>query len=315
MSPERFRLPLSLFRNPALWLWIILLIAGSILSPDFFTVRNLTNLARQVSIEGVLAVAMTLVIITRGIDLSIESVAALCSMVVVIMLGPLGLAGAMFAAILIGLMAGFLNGVILALTGASPIIITLGTWIAFRGLCMLITGGRLVSGEYTPVFGFLSNGDLGPIPFPFLIFGIIVVLSHVFLTRMTTGRSLLAVGGNEEAAHMAGIAVRRTMVITYMLSGFLAAVAGILLGSRLEVAQPHAAEGFLLNVVAAVVLGGTRLEGGTGTLFGTALGVLIVGTIRNIFNMAGIPLDYQQLIFGAIILTTIVLTRVFHSRR
>jgi ribose transport system permease protein len=313
LSYSRFLL--SIFRMPVRWLLAILLITGSIMSPDFFTARNLANLARQVSIEGILAVAMTLVIVTRGIDLSIESVAALSSMVIVLLLAPLGLAGAMVVAILVGLSTGFLNGIILVRTGASPIIITLGTWITFRGLCLLITGGQLVAVEYTPAFGFMANGDLGPFPFPFLMFGFIVVLGHVFLTRMKTGRSLLAIGGNEEAAHLAGIPIHRTLVMTYMLSGLLAAVAGILLGSRLEVAQPHAAEGFLLNVVAAVVLGGTRLEGGTGSLFGTFLGVLVVGTIRNIFNMAGIPLDYQQLIFGTIILVTIVLTRIFHSRK
>ena len=313
MNPDRASLPFSILRMPALWLWIILLAAGSILSPDFFTPRNLANVARQVSIEGVLAVAMTLVIITKGIDLSIESVAALCSMLVVLLLDPIGMLGAILIVLLVGLTAGFINGIILVRTGASPIIITLGTWIALRGLCLVITGGRLEPGEYIPAFSSIANGSLGPFPSPFLVLSITVVLGHVLLMWLPLGRSLLAVGGNEEAAHLAGIPVKKTLVITYMLSGLLAAVAGILLGSRLEVAQPLAAEGFLLNVVAAVVLGGTRLEGGSGTLFGTFLGVLIVGTIRNFFNIQGIPLEYQQLIFGTIILTTIVVARVFRS--
>lgn len=297
----------------ALLVFLFIFIVGSSISSDFRTILNLTNLARQVSVNGVLAIGMTIVIMTGGIDLSIESVAALSSILIVILIGNLGLPISIMIVILFGFTAGMLNGITIAKTKASPIIITLGTWILYRGLCLVITEGNPISGKITPAFRFISEGNISFIPMPFILFILLSVTFSQLLKRMPIGRSLIAIGGSMEASLLVGINIQKTIIVTYTISGITSSIGGIILGSRLGVAQPLAGVGFLLYIVAAVVLGGTNLQGGKGTIFGTVMAVLTLGLISNLFNMTGLHLEYQKNIYGAIVLIAIIFGKILSS--
>ncbi|KFL15081.1 ribose ABC transporter permease [Geobacillus stearothermophilus] len=290
----------------------LLCIVLSILSDDFLTMDNWLNLLRQVSINALIAFGMTFVILTGGIDLSVGSVLALSSAITAGMMAQ-GMNG--FVAILVGLLAGMvmgvLNGVIITKGKVAPFIATLATMTAFRGLTLVYTDGRPITGFASDdiMFQMIGRGYFFGIPVPIILMLMVYIALYVVLKKTTFGRHTYAVGGNEEASRLSGLRVDRLKIYVYALTGALSALAGLILTSRLNSAQPTAGTAYELDAIAAVVLGGTSLSGGRGWIFGTLVGALIIGVLNNGLNLLNVSSFYQQVIKGAVILLAVLLDR------
>ena len=292
-------------------LFVILLVGlGLTLTTDtFLSVANLTNVARQVSINGILAVGVTFVLLTAGVDLSLGSVVALS-----------GVACATFAhpgdhsvivpiavGLLTGAACGLVNGVLVTRGGVAPFIVTLGMMTIARGLALIVSGGRPVanmSNELTAL-----AGDFLGIPIPVLCFAGVALAAWFFLRNFRLGRHIYAVGGNEHAARAAGVPVERVKLFAYGLCGLLTGLAGVVLAARITTGQPNAGQAYELDAIAAVVIGGTSLAGGVGTITGTLLGVLLIGVINNGLDLLGVSSYYQAVIKGVIIVGAVWLDR------
>ncbi|BDG45175.1 ribose ABC transporter permease [Saccharococcus caldoxylosilyticus] len=292
--------------------FFLLCIVLSILSDSFLTVNNWMNVLRQVSINALIAFGMTFVILTGGIDLSVGSVLALSSAITAGMMAS-GMNG--FTAIIIGLLAGFLmgaiNGVVITKGRVAPFIATLATMTMFRGLTLVYTDGRPITGFASDdiLFQMMGRGYFLGIPVPVVFMLIAYAVLYFVLKKTTFGRHTYAVGGNEEASRLSGIRVDRLKIWIYSLTGGLSALAGIILTSRLNSAQPTAGTAYELDAIAAVVLGGTSLSGGRGWIFGTLVGALIIGVLNNGLNLLNVSSFYQQVIKGAVILLAVLLDR------
>ena len=290
----------------------LLCIVLSILSDDFLTMDNWLNLLRQVSINALIAFGMTFVILTGGIDLSVGSVLALSSAITAGMMAQ-GMNG--FVAILVGLLAGMvmgvLNGVIITKGKVAPFIATLATMTAFRGLTLVYTDGRPITGFASDdiLFQMMGRGYFFGIPVPIVFMLIVYMVLYIVLKKTTFGRHTYAIGGNEEASRLSGLRVDRLKIYVYALTGTLSALAGLILTSRLNSAQPTAGTAYELDAIAAVVLGGTSLSGGKGWIFGTLVGALIIGVLNNGLNLLNVSSFYQQVIKGAVILLAVLLDR------
>jgi inositol transport system permease protein len=292
-------------------LFVILLVGlGLTLATDtFLSVANLTNVARQVSINGILAVGVTFVLLTAGVDLSLGSVVALS-----------GVACATFAhpgdhsvivpiavGLLTGLTCGLVNGVLVTRGGVAPFIVTLGMMTVARGSALIFSGGRPVanmSNELTAL-----AGDVFGVPIPVLCFAGVALVAWFFLRHFRLGRHIYAVGGNENAARAAGVPVERVKLFAYGLCGLLTGLAGVVLAARITTGQPNAGQAYELDAIAAVVIGGTSLAGGVGTITGTLLGVLLIGVINNGLDLMGVSSYYQAVIKGVIIVGAVWLDR------
>lgn len=294
--------------GPLLGLILLSVLLG-FLSDRFLTVSNLLNVARQVSINAIISVGMTIVILTGGIDLSVGSVVALAGSITAgIMVGSAGTGPAIVAGIAIGALLGIANGVLIARWAVPPFIATMGIMTIARGLTLVYTEGRPITG-LTEEFRFLGGGYIGGTPFPVIIMTIIFLFFYLVLKKTRFGRYVYAIGGNEEAARLSGISTKNILVWTYLLSGVLAALSGIVMASRLNSAQPTAGAGFELDAIAAVVLGGTSLAGGVGSIWGTLVGALIIGVLDNGLNLLNVSSFYQQVAKGAVILLAVLLDR------
>ncbi|WP_160157646.1 ribose ABC transporter permease [Geobacillus sp. TFV-3] len=290
----------------------LLCIALSVLSDDFLTMDNWLNLLRQVSINALIAFGMTFVILTGGIDLSVGSVLALSSAITAGMMAQ-GVSG--FVAIFIGLLAGMamgvLNGVLVTKGKVAPFIATLATMTAFRGLTLVYTDGRPITGFASDdiLFQMMGRGYFFGIPVPIILMLVVYIVLYIVLKKTTFGRHTYAIGGNEEASRLSGLRVDRLKIYVYALTGTLSALAGLILTSRLNSAQPTAGTAYELDAIAAVVLGGTSLSGGRGWIFGTLVGALIIGVLNNGLNLLNVSSFYQQVIKGAVILLAVLLDR------
>lgn len=290
-------------------LLVIFTAIASVLSPRFLTLQNFLNLLQQSSITGILAIGMTFVIITAGIDLSVGSVVALTGMVVAILIdGGNSIALSILAALVTGAALGFINGFISTKFTVPAFIVTLAMMVSARGLALLVTDGKPVFG-LPQAFNFLGAGFIGIFPVSGLIWIALTIIAALALKYTPFGRNLFAVGGNPEAAHLSGIRVNFHLITVYVISGIMAALAGVVLTSWLTVGQPTAASGSELDAIAAVVLGGTSLFGGTGGVGGTFIGVLLMSIITNIFNLLGLASYYQQIFMGLIIVLALILNR------
>ncbi len=289
--------------------FVLLMAVLSVLSPSFATVSNLLNIARQVSINAVLAAGMTFVILTAGIDLSVGSVLAYSGAVMAgLLAAELPLAVSIGAGLTLGTLLGLLNGVIITKGKVQPFIATLAMLTIARGATLVYTDGRPVTG-LPDAFVWLGAGDIGRIPVPVIIMGLVFLGAHLILTRTVLGRYVYAIGGNEEAARLSGVNVIAHKTLVYAISGLLAAVSAVILTARLNSAQPTAGAGYELDAIAAVVLGGTTLAGGEGSVGGTLLGAFIIGVINNGLNLLNVSAFYQQVVKGAVILLAVLLDR------
>ncbi len=287
----------------------ILVITFMILSPYFFTSRNLLNITRQVSITLIVAIGMTFVILTGEIDLSVGSLAALSGVATA---AALSASGSIFLAILTGLGMGFLmgsiNGLLTVYGKVQSFIVTLAMLGIARGIGLVWTGGKPISG--LPIaFGKLGAGYIGPIPFSTVIAVGVFIIAFYFMNRTKHGIYMRSIGANTQAAELSAIPVKKYRVIAFMISGILSGLGGILITSRLLSAQPTAAEGMELNVIAAVILGGASLSGGIGTVLGTLLGAMVIGVIDNGMNLIGVSAFFQQIVKGIIILIAVMAKR------
>src|SRR5687768_270185 len=285
------------------------------LTPHFLTVANLLNIAQQTSINAIVAVGMTFVILSGGIDLSVGSIVAVAGVVLGTMLqADQPLVVSVLAAITIGTACGLLNGALISWGGLPPFIVTLGMMSIARGAALVFTEGRPVSG-FDAGFRSLATGSVWFVPAPVIIMIVIYLCAHVVLTQTTFGRYTYAIGGNEEATRLSGVAVLRHKTIIYGVSGLMSALAAIILTARLNSAQPIAGMMYELDAIAATVIGGTSLMGGEGTLAGTLVGALIMGVLRNGLNLLGVSSFLQQIVIGGVIVGAVLVDTLLKRQR
>jgi len=308
--------------NSGLWQKLVLLgvlaLIGtvlSILSREFLTVTNLINVTRQVAFVVITGSAVTLLMISGNFDLSIGSILGLSGMFFAYFI-PLGLplGVSLAAATLIGTTIGLLNGFLVVTLRIPSIIATLGTMYAARGLALVITGGNSIHLGLGTNFTVLGRGLVGPLPITLLLTVGILLLFYFFETRTILGRYSYAIGGNRRTALLSGVNVNATTTLLYVLVGTLAGFSGVLMASRLGVGQPMVGQGFEFDVIVAVILGGTSLEGGEGSVIGMLIGAFIVGFIANGLNLLGIHSFYQSILKGAVLVGAVLLDRVLKER-
>ena len=292
---------------------IIFSVIISILNPRFLTMGNLLNVFRQTSINAIIAAGMTFVILSAGIDLSVGSILGFSGAVGAKMLASgYNIWLSLLVAIVIGAVAGIVNGIIITRGKVQPFIATLAIMILLRGATMVFTSGRPipVSGEHiSGVFRWIGTGVVLGIPVPIAIMIIVFIVCYYILNHTQYGRHLYAVGGNEEASLLSGVNTAKIKILAYIASGILAAIAGIIVTSRLSSAQPTSGEGYELDAIAAVVLGGTSLVGGQGTIIGTIIGALIIGILNNALNLMDVQSYYQMIAKAIVIIVAVLLDK------
>ncbi|MBB4403686.1 MULTISPECIES: ABC transporter permease [Rhizobium/Agrobacterium group] len=300
------RSPLAL---PLAGLIVVSILMG-LASDNFFSLNNIMNVLRQVSVVGILAVGMTFVILTGGIDLSVGAVMALVGTLSAGLMVNSGLPAsvALPAGLFIGLGIGIFNGVLVAWGKMPAIIVTLATMGMARGLGLIYSGGYPVSGIPSWISWF-GVGRIGVVPVPVVIMVVIYAIAWVLLQRTAFGRHVYALGGNELAARLSGVKTQRVKLAVYGISGVTAALAALILTGRLMSGQPNAGVGFELDAIAAVVLGGTAIAGGRGLILGTLIGAVLLGILNNGLNLMGINPYLQDVIKGGIILLAIYIGR------
>ncbi|WP_168879129.1 ABC transporter permease [Rhizobium sp. P28RR-XV] len=281
-------------------------ILASLLSPTFLTEANLTNVLRQVVVVSLLACGVTFIIILGQIDVSLGSVLALCGVIATSVMATTGsIALAVAAGVAVGMVTGFVNGFVITFFRIPSFIMTLAMTTVARGAVLLYTGGAPVSG--LGEFKVIGQGSLGPVPVSVLILAAFVVISWILLNKTKFGRYVYAVGGNDRAARASGINPNSIIIKAFIFNGILCAVAGIVLMSRINSGQPAGGVGYEFDAITAVVVGGTSLMGGTGTITGTVIGAMIIGVINNILNLMNVSSYWQQIIKGLIIAIAVVL--------
>ncbi|MEH0367282.1 ribose ABC transporter permease [Vibrio mimicus] len=289
---------------------LFLVVVVSFLNPNFFTVDNILNILRQTSVNAIIAVGMTLVILTAGIDLSVGSVLALCGAFAASLIAmevPVLLA--VPTALLAGAVLGAISGIIIAKGKVQAFIATLVTMTLLRGVTMVYTDGRPISTGFTDTadtFAWFGTGYALGIPVPVWLMVVVFAGAWYLLNHTRFGRYVYAVGGNESATRLSGINVDRVKIGVYAICGLLAALAGIIVTSRLSSAQPTAGMGYELDAIAAVVLGGTSLMGGKGRIMGTLIGALIIGFLNNALNLLDVSSYYQMIAKAVVILLAVL---------
>jgi ribose/xylose/arabinose/galactoside ABC-type transport system permease subunit len=286
----------------------------TILTPHFLTISNLLNITEQTTINAVISVGMTFVILSGGIDLSVGSIVAVAGVCLATALQrhvPLPLA--LGVALGVGAACGLVNGLLITVGRLAPFIATLGMMSIARGIALIYTDGRPVSGFDAP-FRALSTARPFMIPAPVILMLIVYVVAHLLLTRTTFGRYVYAIGGNEEATRLSGVRVGIHKTFIYVIAGLTSGIAAIILTARLNSAQPIAGFMYELDAIAATVIGGTSLLGGSGTLAGTLIGSLIMGVLRNGLNILGISSFLQQVVIGAVIIAAVLLDGILNAR-
>ncbi len=301
-------------RNQIVGILVILIgmcVVLSIVSPFFLTTRNLLNVLLQTSINTIVAVGETIVILTGGIDLGVGSVVALSG----VMLGGAMKAGwaipfAIIIGLAIGAITGFFNGLVITKGKVPPFVATLGMMSMARGLALIRTQGQSIYVFPQSFLKFFGTGDIGGVPTPTIIAAIVVVIGYYILSQTRFGRYVYAIGGNTEAAKLSGINVHRVLMLVYTYAGITYALGSAVLTARLNSAQPIAGMGYELDAIAAVVIGGTSLSGGRGTVLGTVLGALIMGVLRNGLNLLNVSSYVQQFFIGFVIVIAVLIDQL-----
>ena len=311
-------------------LFLFLLVVGfALLEPKFLHPLNILNVLRQVSISGLIAIGMTFVILTAGIDLSVGSLLALAGLVgayvskggladrFAIGAGevtgyPVWMAAA--AAVVVGLVGGAIQGAAITQLRVPPFVVTLGGLTAFRGAALLFSGGGPISG-FEPDFAWWGQGRVGAVPVPVIIFFAAAIIAHLVLRHTAFGKHVYATGGNERSAALNGVPTRGIVFGVYAISGFFCGLAGFLLAARLNSAEAVAGSGLELTVIAAVVIGGTSLFGGIGTILGTVVGALLIGVLTNGLVLLNVSSFIQQIVIGVILVAAVALDQYAAGRR
>lgn len=297
-----------------LFSFLLLSLALSLLSNRFLQPANLVNILRQASINGIVAVGMTLVILTGGIDLSVGSMLALSAVISADMLKKgTAVPVAVLAALAIGLALGAINGLIITRGKIPPFIATLGMLTVARGLTLMYTQGQPVTG-LPDEFRFIGAGSIGPVPMPIVVAGLTFLIGYLALTRTRFGEYVYLLGDNPTAARLAGVPTDRMTVVVYALSGLCAALAGLVLIARLDSAQPVIGQGYEFSAIAAVVVGGTSFSGGEGSLGGTLLGALLIETLNNGLNLLNVSSLWEQVVKGVVIALALLLYKFVNRK-
>lgn len=294
---------------------MVLVIILWILTPYFLTVSNLLNIAQQTAINAIIAVGMTFVIITAGIDLSVGSILAFSGIVLASVLhinlpAPI----AIIIGFAVGLCCGLVNGLLITFGRLPPFISTLGMMSVARGAALMYSNGRPISG-FSPSFRFLATGEVFHIPMPVIIMIFVYIIAHFVLTKTKLGRYTYAIGGNEEAALLSGVNVKFNKAVVYGICGMLSGLAAVILTARLNSAQPIAGIMYELDAIAATVIGGTSLMGGEGTIIGTLIGAFIMGVLRNGLNLLGVSSFIQQIVIGSVIIIAVLVDMALKKRK
>lgn len=296
-------------KTAILWVMLVLIIVMSLISPTFFTSSNLLNVVKQASITSVIGVGMTFVLITGGIDLSVGSVMALsgtlaASMAVADKGLPIGIA--ILTGVSLGALCGLVNGIGVSYIGFPPFIMTLGMMTIARGIPLVYTNGTPIFG-LSDAFNSLANSRI--LGVSTLVYYMVAVsaLGYVILSKTVLGRQIYAIGGNEEAARLSGVAVAKLKMLVYVFSGFLSGIAGILICSRITSGNGTVASGYEMNAISAAVIGGVSMTGGSGSVLGMVVGAMILTIIQNSFDIMGVNSFYQDIIKGIIILLAVFL--------
>lgn len=290
---------------------IILIAFVSIMNNTFLQPSNLLNLMRQLIINGFIALGMTFVILTGGIDLSVGSTLAITSAIFAGLLqSGMNTFLAIILALALGMLLGLINGLLVTKGKLAPFIVTLATMTIFRGLTLVYTEGRPIAGPKDDfLFKFLGKGTVFGIPSPVILFAIVFIILWIVLNKTPFGRKVYAIGGNEKASFISGININKVKTWVYIISSLMAVLSGLILTSRLSSAQPTAGSAYEMDAIAAVVLGGTSMSGGSGSLTGTLIGILILGVLNNGLNLLGVSSFYQQIVKGIVILVAVLIDR------
>ena len=288
---------------------LIEIVLFSILSPYFMTGENILNVSLQISITAIIAVGMTFVILTGGIDLSVGSVVAFAGIVTTAVLQVSSLPLAIAAGLLVGALSGAFAGLFITRLKITPFIVTLALMTIWRGAAFIYTSGRPIW-ELPEGFGVIGGGRVAGMPIPSIIMVGTFAGAYVVLHHTRFGRYVYAVGGNAAAARLSGVRTDRVVMIVYVVCGLLTALSGILLASRLSSGQPNAGLSYELDVIAAVVVGGTSLFGGRGSILGTFIGSVLIGVLRNGLNLLNIESYVQQVVVGVVILVAVLVDRL-----
>jgi len=308
---------------------VLMMSVFAVLEPRFLDPTNLFNVMRQISITGLIALGMTFVILTAGIDLSVGSMLALAGIIAAatakgsagntLSLDPDQAAGygwfaTLSVAVGIGLLCGFIQGTAITRLKVPPFVVTLGGLSIFRGLTLWFSGGGPISG-FDPDIRWWGQGLIGPVPVPVILFLSCAIVCHVVLRHTRYGRNVYAVGGNPEAARLSGLPVSRIILSVYVIVGFFAGLAGFVLNARLNSAEAVAGQGYELTVIASVVIGGTSLFGGAGSIAGTVIGATLIGVLVNGLVLNNVSSYIQQVIIGLIIISAVAFDRYIKGRR
>jgi inositol transport system permease protein len=315
----------SIFSKYGIFLvFAVMVLVASLLSPAFMSRINLINIVRQMSVVGLIALGVTGVIVSAGIDLSSGSVVGLAAVVAASLAQDpefstpfypgvhVPLIVSVLAACAVGALVGLINGSLVAKTRIPPFIATLGTYTAIRGVALLYTGGRPIS-DLTDAYNFIGQGDVFGLPVPIIILVIMAVVTHILYAHTKFGKYIYAIGGNEQAARVSGIDASKYKMLIYVYAGFLAGLAGLMVSSRIGSGQPGLGVGYELDAIAAAVIGGSSLSaGGIGTVAGTIIGALIIGVLNNILDLMNVSAYWQQIIKGCIIVGAVILDQLKH---
>ena len=289
---------------------LLLCVVVSILTPKFLNWNNIMNIARQTTINGIIAIGMACVILTGGIDLSVGSVLAFSTMVAGLLINA-GLNGwiAAIIGVIIGGLIGAINGTLISTMDLPPFIVTLASMSIFRGFTMLASGGMPVGMQNS--ISFFGAGYLFGIPFPVIVLAIIAAVMLFVLNKTRFGRHVYALGGNEQTARLCGIKVNKTKIMVYAISGILAAISGLIIAARLNSAQPDAGDSYEMDAIAAAVIGGCSMsQGGIGTIGGVVIGAFIIGVLNNALNLLNVSPFWQTAVKGFVILAAIIIDRM-----
>jgi inositol transport system permease protein len=303
-------------------IFAVMVLGASLLSPAFLSSTNLINIVRQMSVVGLIALGVTGIIVSAGIDLSSGSVVGLTAVVAASLAQSpdnssafypglhLPLIVSVVAACLVGALVGLINGSLIAKTRIPPFIATLGTFTAIRGVANLYTSGRPIS-DLTDDYDFIGQGDVFGVPVPIIILVVMAVVTHILYAHTKFGKYIYAIGGNEQAARVSGINAARYKMLIYVYAGFLAGLAGVVVSSRIGSGQPGLGVGYELDAIAAAVIGGTSLSaGGIGTVAGTIVGALIIGVLNNTLDLMNVSAFWQQIVKGCIIVGAVILDQL-----
>lgn len=293
--------------------FLLLVVVGSFLSPYFMTSNNLLNVLLQASINLVIALGMTFVITTGGIDLSVGSILAVAGMILAkLVVGGMNLPLALLITLVLGTALGAVNGLLITRLGLPPFIATMGTMSIYRGIALISNDGKPAYGLSAQTMDVIA-GRIANIPIPVIIATFAAIAAFLILTKTTIGEYTLAIGGNEEATRLSGVPVKLYKTVVYGLSGFMCALAGIILTARMTAAEPIAGAGYELDAIAATVIGGTSLSGGVASITGTVIGALIMSVLRNILNLLNIQSYYQLVAIGIVIIIAVAIDKMRKS--